>query len=105
MPAAPTLYLLAGPNGSGKTTLARDLLPRGIKCLNFLNADLLAQGLSPLDPTASLMRAGRNKKPDELGQMALRSFRRAVRAVRAENRKLGLPLVVWKDGRVQKIKP
>jgi len=59
MPAAPTLYILAGPNGSGKTTLAHDLLPRGIKCLNFLNADLLAQGLSPLDPTASLMRAGR----------------------------------------------
>ena len=55
----PTIYVLAGPNGSGKTTLARDFLPDGIHCLNFLNADLLAQGLSPLDPTLAAMRAGR----------------------------------------------
>ncbi len=40
----------------------------------------------------------------ELTRLALKSFRRAVRGVRAENKKLGLPLVVWKDGRVQKIK-
>ncbi len=38
-------------------------------------------------------------------QKALKSFRRAVRQVRAEHKRLGLPLVVWKDGRVQKIKP
>jgi len=56
---APTLYILAGPNGSGKTTLAKDLLPQEIKCLNFLNPDLLAAGLSPLDATAGAFRAGR----------------------------------------------
>jgi hypothetical protein len=46
-----------------------------------------------------------DKTPPELGQRALKSFRRAVRQVRAEHKRLGLPLVVWKDGRVQKIKP
>jgi predicted ABC-type ATPase len=55
----PTIYILAGPNGSGKTTLAREFLPRGIHCLNFLNADLLAQGLSPFDVTVAGLRAGR----------------------------------------------
>ncbi len=47
------------PNGSGKTTLAREFLPRGIHCLNFLNADLLALGLSPFDATEASLRAGR----------------------------------------------
>jgi len=45
-----------------------------------------------------------SRAPSELSDIALKSFRRAVRAVRAENRKLGLPLVVWKNGRVCKIK-
>jgi predicted ABC-type ATPase len=59
MSGVPTIYILAGPNGSGKTTLARDFLPRGIHCLNFLNADLLAQGMSPFDVAGAGLRAGR----------------------------------------------
>ena len=35
----------------------------------------------------------------------LRTVRRVDKELRAEHRKLGLPLVVWKNGRVQKIKP
>ena len=50
--------------------------------------------IKPIDP-----------EPPVLMQKALKSFRRAVRQVRAEHKRLGLPLVVWKDGRVQKIKP
>jgi len=50
--------------------------------------------IKPIDPT-----------PPETVQIALKSFRRAVRKVRAEHKRLGLPLAVWKDGRVQKIKP
>ena len=54
----PTLCIIAGCNGAGKTTLAKELLPRmGIK--RFLNADEIARGLSPLDPTLSAFRAGR----------------------------------------------
>jgi predicted ABC-type ATPase len=45
----PTIYLIAGCNGAGKTTFAKQFLPHEVKCLNFLNADLIAQGLSPLN--------------------------------------------------------
>lgn len=54
----PTLCILGGCNGAGKTTLARELLPR-LGLMRFLNADEIARGLSPLDPTLSAFRAGR----------------------------------------------
>lgn len=60
MPAAsPTIYLIGGCNGAGKTTFARDYLPREVKCLQFFNADEIARGLSPLDPAAGMIKAGR----------------------------------------------
>jgi predicted ABC-type ATPase len=55
---SPVLCIMGGCNGAGKTTLARELLPRlGLR--RFLNADAIALGLSPLDPTLSAFRAGR----------------------------------------------
>lgn len=54
----PTLCILGGCNGAGKTTLARELLPR-LGLMRFLNADEIARGLSPLDPSLSAFRAGR----------------------------------------------
>jgi len=39
------LYIIAGPNGVGKTTFAREFLPHYADCKNFVNADLIAQGL------------------------------------------------------------
>jgi predicted ABC-type ATPase len=59
-PAAggPTIAILAGPNGAGKTTLALRLLPElGIG--EFVNADLIAQGLSPFSPAGAEILAGR----------------------------------------------
>lgn len=53
------VYIVAGPNGSGKTTFARTFLPDYAKCEHFVNADLIAQGLSPFSPRASAMKAGR----------------------------------------------
>jgi predicted ABC-type ATPase len=55
----PTIYLIAGCNGAGKTTFAKSFLPSEAKCLNFLNADLIAQGLSPLNTRAAAIKAGR----------------------------------------------
>ena len=55
----PTVYVLAGPNGAGKTTFAAEFLPEFVKCREFLNADLIAAGLSPFDPESQNVRAGR----------------------------------------------
>jgi predicted ABC-type ATPase len=46
----PNLYIIAGPNGVGKTTFAREFLPHYVECLEFVNADLIASGLSPFAP-------------------------------------------------------
>src|SRR5262249_27156220 len=50
---------IAGCNGAGKTTFAKEFLPTEVKCLRFLNADEIARGLSPFDPAAGALRAGR----------------------------------------------
>jgi len=52
-------YIIAGPNGAGKTTLAYEFLPIEAECLNFINADLIAQGLSPFQPDRMAIEAGR----------------------------------------------
>lgn len=60
MPALrPTIYLIAGCNGAGKTTFAKEFLPHEVKCLRFYNADEIARGLSPLNPSAGAIKAGR----------------------------------------------
>ena len=60
MPAPkPTIYLICGCNGAGKTTFAKEFLPKEVKCLRFLNADEIARGLSPLDPSAGAVKAAR----------------------------------------------
>ncbi|MEI6323900.1 MAG: zeta toxin family protein [Gemmataceae bacterium] len=53
------IVIIAGPNGAGKTTFAREFLPREASCLAFLNADLIAAGLSPFSPDTEAIRAGR----------------------------------------------
>jgi len=53
------VVILAGPNGAGKTTFAQEFLPNEASCLTFINADLIAAGLSPFDPASAAIRAGR----------------------------------------------
>src|SRR6185295_591230 len=55
----PTVYLIAGCNGAGKTTFAKEFLLKEVGCANFLNADYLALGLSPLSPELAALKAGR----------------------------------------------
>jgi predicted ABC-type ATPase len=55
----PNLYIIAGPNGAGKTTFARKFLPDYMKCLEFVNVDLIANGISPFDPDRAFLRAHR----------------------------------------------
>ncbi|MFA5779331.1 MAG: zeta toxin family protein [Elusimicrobiota bacterium] len=53
------VYIIAGPNGAGKTTFAIKFLPDYAECQHFINADLIAQGLSPFFPQIAAIRAGR----------------------------------------------
>lgn len=56
---APRCIVIAGPNGAGKTTFAREFLPREAGVIHFVNADLIASGLSPLRPELAARRGGR----------------------------------------------
>ena len=55
----PKIIIIAGPNGAGKTTFAREFLPQEAACPVFVNADLIAAGLSPFAPELAAMQAGR----------------------------------------------
>lgn len=55
----PNLFIVAGPNGAGKTTYVRDFLPQEMRCREFVNADLIAAGLSPFAAEQAAFEAGR----------------------------------------------
>ena len=55
----PRCVLIAGPNGAGKTTFARRYLPEDAGVVHFVNADLIASGLSPLKPELAAIAAAR----------------------------------------------
>lgn len=57
--SGPKIVIIAGPNGAGKTTFARAFLPQEAQCPRFINADLIAAGLSPFAPEAESIKAGR----------------------------------------------
>jgi predicted ABC-type ATPase len=57
--SAKRIIVIAGPNGAGKTTFARELLPNEADCPVFVNADLIAAGLSPFAPEQAAIKAGR----------------------------------------------
>ncbi len=65
------IVIIAGPNGSGKTTFAREFLPKEADCPIFINADLIASGLSPFNPEIAAIKAGRLM----LGEMKAHALR------------------------------
>ncbi len=66
-----TIIIIAGPNGAGKTTFAREFLPNEAACPVFINADLIASGLSPFNPELVAIKAGRLML-EELSELAQR---------------------------------
>src|SRR5438874_1199177 len=66
----PRIVIIAGPNGAGKTTFAREFLPNEAGLPEFINADLIAQGISPFAPEKAAIAAGR---------MMLRTIKEKVR--------------------------
>src|SRR6202030_3755357 len=69
--AKPRCIIIAGPNGAGKTTFARYYLPEIARLIHFINADLIAGGISPLRPELAAITAGR---------LVLRELNRLVEA-------------------------
>jgi predicted ABC-type ATPase len=53
------IVIIAGPNGAGKTTFAGDFLPNEAGCSDFINADLIARGVSPFAPESAAFEAGK----------------------------------------------
>src|SRR5215213_10228694 len=54
----PRLYIIAGPNGAGKSTASAKILPH-LKCDEFVNADVIASGLSAFNTEAAAFSSGR----------------------------------------------
>ena len=55
----PNVIVLAGPNGSGKSTMATTLLKGALGVTEFVNADVIAQGLSGFHPLGAAFEASR----------------------------------------------
>lgn len=52
------LYIIGGCNGAGKTTSAMKVLPQ-LDCMEYVNADSIAAGLSPFHPSSVAMQSSR----------------------------------------------
>ncbi|TWU09498.1 Zeta toxin [Symmachiella macrocystis] len=59
MTSAPNVIVVAGPNGAGKSTAAPALLRDFAKVFDFVNADIIAQGLSAFHTDSVAIQAGR----------------------------------------------
>jgi predicted ABC-type ATPase len=59
MTDSPNIVVIAGPNGAGKSTTAPALLAGVLGVIEFVNADVIAQGLSAFNPEGAAMQAGR----------------------------------------------
>lgn len=57
--ARPSLVVIAGPNGAGKSTLAPVLLKDTLAVTEFVNADVIARGISAFAPENVAIAAGR----------------------------------------------
>jgi len=55
----PICHVVAGPNGSGKSTFALNYLPDFAGSIEYVNPDMMANGLSPTDITLSALKAGK----------------------------------------------
>jgi predicted ABC-type ATPase len=55
----PNLILLAGPNGAGKSTAAPSLLAGELAIPEYVNADVIARGLSAFRPESAAFEAGK----------------------------------------------
>ncbi len=126
----PRCIVIAGPNGAGKTTFARQYLPGIARVVHFVNADLIAGGLSPLKPPKDLPTHGgklggvrqfrgvaeateeekmkirtRPKRPESFAAGVGRGLRQAAKAARKTARMHGTPIYIIENGKVVARRP
>lgn len=87
----PRLFIISGCNGAGKTTASYTFLPKQLDCAEFINSDEFAKSLSPFDPDAASIMAGKymlmkmeylSKKRKDFGiesTLATRSLKATIR--------------------------
>ena len=104
----PNLYIIAGCNGAGKTTASFTVLPEMLDCDEFINADEIARGLSPLNPEKAAIEAGRIMlaKIDKLvlnkndfafeTTLATKSYAKTIQIARQNGYKISL-VFFWLD--------
>jgi len=104
----PHLYVISGCNGSGKTTASFNVLPQMLECEEFINADEIARGISPLYPNKAAIEAGRIliAKIDRLMQegkdfafettLATRSYTRTIQKARSLDYQITM-IYFWLD--------
>ncbi|NQU18273.1 MAG: zeta toxin family protein [Candidatus Saganbacteria bacterium] len=59
MASGKEVYIVGGPNGAGKTTFVNQFLPNYVNVTNFVNADMIAEGISPFDKTSVNIKSGK----------------------------------------------
>lgn len=111
----PVCWIIAGPNGAGKTTFALKYLPEA-GCRHFVNADLIAAGISPLAPERERVGASRLflKEIERHIQARLdfgfettlagRSYLRLIRRLRAEGWRVQLVYLALPDVEMAKMR-
>jgi predicted ABC-type ATPase len=103
---AKSLYIISGCNGAGKTTASYTVLPEILGCKEFVNADEIARGLSPFNPSSVAIEAGRlmlQRIEDLLARdesfsiettLATRSYVNLVRRAKSQDYRVSL-LYFW----------
>ena len=88
------ILIIAGPNGAGKTTFAQEFLPGEAGCPIFVNADLIAAGLSPFTPELVAVRTGNTEEQGQACVIALqRNGAGALSFEAGDNRKVAVQIV------------
>lgn len=108
MPIKSWFWIVGGPNGAGETTFCMKFLPALAKDPHYINADLIAAGISPLDPGRDPVFAGRvmlqrvsemiRKKLSFTVETTLsgKTFLKVAKRLKAKGWNLGL-VYVWLD--------
>jgi len=107
--SAPNVIVIGGPNGAGKSTIAPLVLSGTLAVTEFVNADVIAQGLSAFQPEREATQAGRImlRRLDELAAaredfafettLASRTFAPWIRRIRGQGYQFHLAYVWLPD--------